>query len=182
MRDNSEASAGGIVTFIAVILIGGMMFITNGFAIDRITAIMGTLPHTVAAQFRFDIVNYQIMVFRVEPIILLLGAGLNYLVNNLREYSGTIALSTIVIGAVEMIFLTLAAIALTLFGGQGIDMVVDVVDSWAIGGEVSDLFFATQFIGPVFYGLMLLVTIGLVIQFLILCVQTVDYSTSRYAY
>lgn len=184
MRDNENASAGGIITFVTVFLVAGTLFVCCGFAVDKITAI-AQLMYTASqtSQMRFDIVTWEVMVFRVEPIILLIGAGINYMVNSLREYTGSIALGTILVGAAEMITLTLVIIAVTIYGGAGMDSVINTVDGWQIGGNTADLFFATTFIGPVVYGILLLITIGLVVQFLILCVQTVDYSTSRpYAY
>lgn len=182
--DAEEASAGGIITLITLFLVGGLLFVCCGFAIDKITEIIQMMYATQAAsQLRYDIVTYQIMTFRVEPIILLIGGGINHFVNSLRETSGSIAMGTVVIGAFEMISLTLVMIACTMFGGAAIDTVIGVVSAWQIGGNPSDLFYAVEFVGPVFYGIMLLITLGLVVQYLILCVQTVDYSTSRtYSY
>ena len=176
MDDN--ASAGGIITLITVFLVAGFMFVAIGFGIDRITMIIAQLYATSpASQMRFDTVEFMIATFRVEPIILLIGAGINYFTNSIREYSGAVSLSTVLGGAVEMIVLSILLIAFTLFGGGAIDQVVYFVSNWQVGSNPIDLFSAIQYTGVVFYGFMLLVMAALVIQYLILCVQTVDYST-----
>jgi hypothetical protein len=134
---------------------------------------------TGTSQMRFDIVNLQLLVFRAEPLILLIGLGINHWVNALREYSGAVSLGSLLMGAVEMIMLTVVMIALTLFGGAGIDMVMNAANGMTIVGATSELYGAVQYIAPVFYGFMLLILLGIVIQFVVMCVQTVDYSQMR---
>lgn len=178
--DHEEASAGGIVTLIAVFLVAGVLFVAIGFGIDRITlitnALYGTSP---SSQIRFDTVEFMIATFRIEPIILLIGVGINYINNSIREYSGAISLSTLLMGAAEMITLTILLIAFTLFGGGAIDQIISYMTTWQVGGNPIELFSAVQYSGVLFYGFMLLINIALIIQFLILCVQTVDYSNVR---
>ena len=177
MDDN--ASAGGIITLITVFHVSGILFVAIGFGIDRITLIINALYATTpASQVRFDTVEFMIATFRIEPIILLIGVGINYFVNSLREYSGAVSLGTILGGAAEMIVLSILLIAFTLFGGGAIDQVVYFVSNYQITGDFLDLFSAVQYTGIVFYGFMLLINCALIIQFLILCVQTVDYSTT----
>ena len=174
-------SAGGIITFVGVILLGGILLVCCGYAIDKVTEYNWNFrSEDQASQIRYDLVTLMIMTFRFEPIVLIIGAGINYLVNSARQFSGEIALGTILFGAAEMILLSLGVIALSLFGGIGIDeaakwsSLLDITSSAA----VAENYFAVQFVGPVIYGVLLLIMFGLVIKFIILCVQTVDYSAS----
>ena len=178
--DHEEASAGGIITLVAVFLVSGILFVAIGYGIDKITLLTATLYATSpASQIRFDTVEWMIAIFRIEPIILLIGAGINYFVNSIREYSGAVSLSVLLSGAAEMIALSIVLIAMTLFGGGAVDQVIYFINNWQIGGTPIDLFSAIQYTGVVFYGFMLLINISLIIQFLILCVQTVDYANVR---
>lgn len=181
--DNEEASVGGIFTFIAVFLIAGFLFIANGYAVDQIilTNINMFGTGTGFSQMRFDVVQLQILAFRAEPIILLLGLGINYWVNSLRRFSGDISLGVVMAGAIEMIFSTLIIMALTLFGGMGLDAVIGYVNTANFPGAsgVLGMFSAVQYVAPAFYGIMALLTVGTIILFFVLCVQTTDY-TNQY--
>jgi hypothetical protein len=129
------------------------------------------------SQMRFDVVQLQIMAFRSEPIILLIGLGVNYWVNSIRRFSGEVSLGVVMAGAIEMIFSTLIIMALTLFGGMGLDAVISYVNGASFPGAegVIGMFSAVQFVAPTFYGIMTLLTIGTIILFFVLCVQTTDY-------
>jgi hypothetical protein len=177
---NDEASAGGILTLVTVFLLAGILFLLIGFSVDRIVLVaLKMFAGTGSSQLRFDMVNLQLVIFRAEPFVLLIGLGINHWVNALREYSGAVSLGTLLYGAVEMIMLTVVMIALTLFGGAAIDMIIGTTTAHAIAGATTELYSAVQYIAPVFYGFMLLITLGIVIQFLVQCVQTVDYSQLR---
>lgn len=177
---NDEASVGGIFTLIAVFLIAGFLFVAIGYAIDQIimTNINVFGSGTSFSQMRFDVVQLQILAFRAEPIIMLLGLGVNYWINSLRKFSGDISLGVVMAGAIEMIFSTLIIMALTLFGGMGLDAVMNYVNSANFPGAdgVIGMFNAVQFVAPAFYGIMMLLTVGTIILFFVLCVQTTDYA------
>jgi hypothetical protein len=75
--------------------------------------------------------------------------------------------------------LTVVMITFTLFGGAGIDLIMSTANAQQILGATSELYSAIQYTAPVFYGFMLLILLGIVIQFIVTCVQTVDYSQMR---
>ena len=177
MKNPEEASAGGILTLVTVFLLAGTLFVLIGFGVDKFTVLSAQL-YTGAAtsQMRFDTVSLMIMAMRAEPLLLLLGLGINHWVNASRQYSGIISLGTLLVGAAEMILSTLAIIAFTLFGGGALDAVIFFVNNWEVPGTVQDLFSAIQFIGPAFYGICFLILIAIIVQFFALCVQTVDYT------
>jgi hypothetical protein len=82
-------------------------------------------------------------------------------------------------GAAEMLLLTLGMIALTMFGGAAIESVVSVANNlpFVVTGDFG-LYSAVIYVGVVFYGICVLGLMGAIIQYMMLCVQTVDYSTS----
>jgi hypothetical protein len=178
--DNEEASAGGLLTLVTVFILAGILFLLIGFAVDKVIMVgLKLFSSTGDSQMRFDMVNLQLLVFRAEPFVLLIGLGINHWVNALREYSGAVSLGSLLGGAAEMIMLTVVMITLTLFGGAGIDLVMNTTTPMAVVGAGTELYAAVQYVAPVFYGFMLLVTISIVIQFIVMCVQTVDYSQMR---
>lgn len=186
ISNHDDASAGGLLTLVAVFIAAGLFFVINGYGIDKLTAMVQaayiSMPVT---QFRYDIVNYEIMVFRIEPIILLFGIGINHIVVSMREYSGIVSMGDIIWGAAQMITGTLFIIAITLYCGAGLDTLMYTVTGMNFNGSVpvGDLYGAVQYVGPVIYGFLLIICMGLVINFLVLCVQVVDYSTSKiYSY
>jgi hypothetical protein len=181
--DNEEASAGGIITLIGVFLLCGILFVACGMAVDRITAadikmFSGGIGYSY---IRYEIVNLMILLFRAEPIVLLIGAGINYWTNSIRSFSGAISLGVVLQGGSEMIFSTLLLIVFTLFGGKGQDAVLKITESWVLPAGSSEFFAAVQYVPITFYGLMLLIAFFTVVLFVILCVQTVDYA-NQYTY
>jgi uncharacterized membrane protein YidH (DUF202 family) len=177
-RDSNEDAAAGIFTFVLVFLVAGIMFIAIGFGIDRFTAISTIMfaSGTGYSQMRFQTVGVELLAFRVEPFVLLLGLGLNYWVSEMRQFSGMADVGVMIVGAVEMITMTLILTAFTLFGGYGIDTVVNTVNKLVLVQNPDlSLFAAVQYIEPCFYGIMFLILIGVIVQFIMLCVQTVDY-------
>lgn len=180
---NEEASAGGVITLIGVFLLCGILFVACGMAVDRITTADIKMFSTGAgySYIRYEIVNLMILLFRAEPIVLLLGAGINYWTNSIRSFSGAISLGVVLQGGAEMIFSTLLLIVFTLFGGRGHDAVVRITESWSFSGGATEFFTAVQYVPITFYGLMLLIAFFTVVLFVILCVQTVDYA-NQYTY
>lgn len=182
MKYDNEEAAAGLFTLILVFLLSSVMFVVIGFGIDRFTLMSSTMfSGTAASQMRFDTVGLMITAFRLEPIILLVAIGINYWIAETRQYSGMADVSTMVIAAVEMISMTLVLIAFTLFGGFGLDVVIGYVNNATMMGTPDlAMFAAVQYIAPAFYGIMFLVLVGVVIQFIMTCVQTVDYSQTMY--
>lgn len=178
--DNSEA-AGGIITLMFCFLLAGILFVLIGFGIDRLTLMASKMFVGMAAsQMRYDVFAIQLMIFRLEPFILLLGIGINYWVNQIRVVSGIVELGTLLMGAGEMIVLTLVLMMFNLFGGYAIDFIIQFVNGWHFVVQ-EDMTFVIQYLGIVYYGMMMLLTIAVVVQFVVLCVQTVDY-TGTYQY
>jgi hypothetical protein len=180
MKHSNDDAAAGIFTLIVVFLLASLMFILIGFGIDKFTLMAERMfTDTPASQMRFDVVNLQLLVFRLEPIILLICIGINYLVAEMRQNTGMADVSTMVRGAAEMIIMTLVLVAFTLFGGSAVDSVVQWVNNFPVISPDLELFGAVQYIAPVFYGIMFLALLGVVVQFVMLCVQTVDYSQTQ---
>ena len=181
MQNDSESAAGGIITLLFCFILAGVLFVLMGFGIDRLTLLASKMFVNVAAsQMRYDVFAIQLMIFRAEPFIMLLGIGINYWINQTRVVSGIVELGTLLMGAGEMIILTLVLMMFNLFGGYAIDFVVQFVNSWAFVVQ-EDMMFVIQYLGVVFYGFMFLLTLAVVVQFIVLCVQTIDY-TGTYQY
>lgn len=181
MQNDNEMAAGGIITLIFCFLLAGTLFMLIGFGIDRLTLLSSRVFVGLAAsQMRFDVFAIQLIIFRVEPFILLIGIGINYWINQVRVVSGMVELGTLLMGAGEMIILTLVLMMFTLFGGFAIDFIVQFVNTWQFT-VIEDMFFVIQYLNVVFYGIMMLLTIAVVVQFVVLCVQTIDYTgTTQY--
>lgn len=181
MKYSNDAAAGGLITLIFTFFLAGILFVVIGFGIDRLTLLVSKMFMDVAAaQMRFDVFGFQIMVFRLEPFILLLGVGINYWINQIRQASGSVMLGTLLMGAGEMIVLTIVLMMFNLFGGGAIDFVVQFVNNWQFQ-VIQDMNFLIQYLGIVFYAFMFLLTIAVVAQFIVLCFQTIDYAgTTQY--
>lgn len=174
---NDDAAA-GLFTFVTLFFLAAFLFLLIGFGVDRFTLISSTMFYgSHASQMRFDVVNLELLAFRAEPIILLLSLGINYWVGELRQFSGMVDIGTMIIATVEMITMTLIIVAFTLFGGYGLDTLIDFVNNFTVANPDLALFAAVQYIAPVFYGAMMLILFGVILQFIMTCVKTVDYST-----
>jgi|WetSurMetagenome_2_1015567.scaffolds.fasta_scaffold01641_8 hypothetical protein len=181
MKYDSEAAAGGLISLIFTFLLAGVLFVVMGFGVDRMTLLVSKMYTDIAAaQMRFDVFSYQLMIFRLEPIILLLGVGINYWVNQIRNQSGSVMLGTLLMGAGEMIILTIVLMMFTLFGGGAMDFVVNFVNTWQFP-VIQDMNFVIQYLGVVYYAFMFLLTVAVVAQFIVLCFQTIDYA-GTYSY
>lgn len=174
---NEDASVAGVFTLVSIFLLAGALFVLIGYGVDKVilanTSLFGA--GVAFSQMRFDAVNLQVMVFRAEPVVLLLGLGINYWINALRQSSGVLSLGSLLVGAIEMIFETLIIIALTLYGGLGLDMVIQAVNTWKVTGA-AELYAAVQYTGAIFYGIMFLLLVAAVVLFFLQCIQTVDYT------
>ena len=179
-HDNDEAAV-GIFTLVLVFLLASVLFIVIGYGIDRFTLLSSAMfTGTAATQMRFDTVGIMIAAFRVEPFILLIGIGMNYWLAEMRQQTGMADVGTMIMAAVEMITMTLILIAFTLFGGYGIDMVVNFANNYAVATPDLSLFMAVQYISPMFYGIMFLILVGVIVQFIMTCYKSVDYSQMAY--
>jgi hypothetical protein len=175
-KEDSESAAGGITTLFFAFLLAGVLFVLIGFGIDRMILLASRMfVGAAASQMRFDIFSMQLMIFRVEPFIMLLGIGINYWINQIRQMSGSVMLGTLLMGAGEMIILTIVLMMFTLFGGMAIDFVIQFVNGWNFV-VLEDMFFLIQYLGTIYYAIMFLLTIAVVAQFVILCFQTIDYA------
>jgi len=174
---DNEVAAGGIIALFFCFLLAGILFVITSFGVDRMSLMVHTMSAVNASQMRFDVFEIQKQIFRFEPLIMLLGIGINYFVNQIRVISGSVEIGTLLRGAGEMIVLTIFLMMINLFGGQAVDFVVSFVNNWQFE-VVSDMFLVIQYVGVVFYGIIMLLTIAVVVQFVILCVQTVDYANT----
>lgn len=178
-HSNDNGSAGGIFTLVAIFLLAGMVFVINGYALDKLTAVAngGMFAAVSATQMRYDVFNLMVMVFRFQPILVLISLGLNRLLSANMQFSEQTPLSSLTYGVVEMIFLTIVIMAFTMFGGTAIDAVVSTVTSIGMG-DPSIGYELIQFIPSIFYGMMFLALVGICIQFVLECVQVADHSNS----
>jgi len=177
--DNSIA-AGSTITMISVFLLSCVLFILIGFGIDKV--IMASLNFQsilASSQMRYDVIKVMLMAFEFEPFIILFGAVVNVWVVSSRSQSGESDLSGMLVAASEMLLLTLGVVALTTFGGLAIESVIGVMNNLVLTTTTQPgLYSAVVYIAPVFYGLCVLGLFGVIIQFIMTCVQTVDYSQS----
>jgi hypothetical protein len=177
---DNESAAGSTITLVSVFMLSCILFILIGYGVDKIIMVSintaGTMP---ATQMRYDIIKIMLMIFQIEPFIILIGAGINTWVVSTRSQSGEVDLGGMLAGAAEMVLLTLGMIALVMFGGMALESVINVINNvpFVVTSQI-ELYSAIIYIGPVFYGLCVLGLLGAVIQYLMLCVQTVDYGTS----
>jgi len=181
MKHYNDDAAAGIFTLIAVFLLASVLFIVIGYGIDRFTLMSSAMfSGTAASQMRFDTVNIMVAAFRVEPFILLMAIGANYWIGEMRQQTGMADVGTMIMAAVEMITMTLILIAFTLFGGYGLDSVVRFANNFTVVNPDLSMFSAVQYLAPLFYGVMFLILVGVIIQFIMTCVKTVDYSQMAY--
>lgn len=175
--DNSMA-AGATLTIVSVFLLSCLLFVLIGYGVDKIIALSLNFQSIFpATQMRYDTVKILLMAFEFEPFIILIGAGINVWASSTRTTSGESDLSGIAGAAAEMILLTLGVIALTMFGGAAIESVIYTMNNIVqVASPEPGLYAAVIFIAPVFYGLCILGLFGAIIQYIISCVQVVDYS------
>lgn len=178
LRRDTEEAAGATLTLVSVFLLSCILFILIGYGIDKVVqmslVMQSSLPST---QMRYDVIQIMIMVFRFEPFVILIGAGINVWVASIRTTSGEVDLAAMLTAASEMLLLTLGVTALTMFGGMAIEGVIFVMNGLPLSSTFQPgLYSAVIYIAPVFYGLCVLGLMGAVIQFIIQCVQTVDYN------
>ena len=65
--DNEDASAGGLLTLVTVFILAGILFLLIGFAVDKIVLVgLKMFSGIGTSQMRFDIVNLQLLVFRLR--------------------------------------------------------------------------------------------------------------------
>jgi len=181
--DNEDGSAGGIFTLVSIFLLAGFLFVVNGFVLDQLTlmANSGMFATTAASQLRYDVFNLIIMVFRFQPIIVLIALGINQLMSSNMQFSETTPLSSLAFGVIELEFITTIIMAVAMFAGYGLDTVVSTVSTTGIGASATmgtSGFTLIQLIPNVFYGTMLIIIIGATIQFVLECVQVSDHSNS----
>jgi hypothetical protein len=183
MKYSNDDAAAGIFTLILVFLVASLMFVLMGYGIDRFTLLSSTMfSGTAASQMRFDTVGLMLTTFRAEPFILLIAIGYNYWVSEMRQFSGMADVGTMIVAAVEMVTMTLVIIAFTLFGGYAMDTMVNFINNFAVANPDLSLFEAVQYIAPAFYGIMYLIIIAIIVQFVMTCVQTVDYQQYQQGY
>jgi hypothetical protein len=115
--------------------------------------------------------------FRIEPLILLVGAGLNYWITEARQMSGITDLSGMLTSALEMILGTFVLMLLCFFGGGALDLIVGALEGWNFV-PIADTYTIVQFLTPVYYSFMTLTIISLIALFLMKCVQITDYAST----
>lgn len=179
---NDEASASGIITIVAIFLLAGFLLIANGYVVDVILEIANTASFATApaTQMRYDIVQLQVMLFRFLPILVLISLGINRLLAANREFSEVAPLSSLSFGVVEMVFLEIVALVVTVFGGHAIDTVVSTMTSFTMGGSEGLRLMSgvIQYTPNIFAGCMFLISCGIAIQFVLEAVQVADHSDS----
>jgi len=180
----NDAGAAGVFTYVLLFLLSAILFLMIGYGVDRMILMSLNLfsSGNFMSQFRFDTVNLMLMAFRIEPLIMLLGITINFWVSEGRLNSGMADTGTMIIASTEMIVMTLILIMFTLYGGFGLDSLVYLINHTVTPNPDLSMFGAVQYISPIFYGIMLLILIGVIVQFLMTCVQTVDYGNYQTTY
>ncbi len=174
---DNESGAGGLMALVLGFLLAGFLLLVMGFGLDLITHLANQIfLSLVSTQMRYDVFALQVMVFRAEPLIFLLGLGINYWITEIRTGSGAVALGAIVLGICETVMITFVVMLLTLYGGYGIDYVCNFVSNWFMPGITNFWFYVPQYIPIIFYAFMFFVTVAVVAQFVILCFQTIEYA------
>ena len=183
MKDNhfdNESGAGSTITLVSVFLLTCILFVLIGYGIDKVIMVSLNMVNVIpATQMRYDTIKVMLLIFQFEPFIILIGAGINTWVVSTRSQSGEVDLGGMLAGASEMLLLTLGMIGLVMFGGAALEGLIGVINNvpYAMTSQ-ADLYSAVIYIGPVFYGLCVIGLMGVLLQFLMLCVQTIDYGTS----
>jgi hypothetical protein len=179
----NEDAAAGIFTFVLLFFLCGILFIVVGFGVDKITALASTMYTGInESQLRFETANWMLLVFRAEPLIFLILIGYNFWVSEMRQNSGMADTGTMIIAVAEVITMTFIIIMFTLFGGSALDTVVQFVNTFPVTNPDISLYSAVQYISVCFYGIMFLVLVGILAQFGMTCVRTVDYNTYNTTY
>ena len=182
-RHRNEDAAAGVFTYVLLVFLCGILFLVIGFGIDKVTALASTMYTGVGeSELRFSTVNWMLLVWRVEPLLVLILVGFNYWVSELRTNSNMADTGTMIIAAAEVVTMTFIIIMLTLFCGGALDTVVNFVNTFPISSPDTSLYAAVQYISVTYYGVMFLVLLGVIVQFAMTCVQTVDYNTYNTTY
>lgn len=180
---HNEDAAAGVFTYTLLFLLCGILFLMIGFGVDKVTMLASNLYTGVGeSQLRFETVNWMLVVFRAEPVIMLILMGINYWVSELRVNSGMTDTGTMIIASAEMITMTFVLITFTLYGGYAIDTLVTFINTFPIANPDTSLYAAVQYISVSYYGLCFLILIGVIVQFAMTCVRTVDYNTYNNTY
>jgi hypothetical protein len=173
---NNESAASGVFAMVAAFLFFGIMAIALGAGYDRIVQItIGTAGGAVS-QMRMDTLNTILLIMQFEPFVFFIGAGISTWVNANRSSSGDVPVGKLIFAGGETMVLTLLIMAFTSFGGMAIEAITDGTMAFSSVNPDIALFGAVQYVLPLFYGIMVIATIGLVIQYLIVCVQDVEYT------
>lgn len=172
---NNENASGALFALTATFLFCGLAYIVIGYGIDEVIRSFIASGGMPVSQMRHDTVNTLLLILQFEPFIMLIGMGIATWVSALKKQSGDVPVGKLIAAAGETILASLIVIALTAFGGEAIEFVINALDGLALPGSQSPVLYAvTQYIAPLFYGMMVLALVGAVIQFLLVCVQDVD--------
>jgi hypothetical protein len=174
---NNDSGAAGIITLIFVFLLAAVLFAIMSYGIDKLTFLSIHTMTVNASQMRYDTLNIQLILFRLEPMILLIGAGINYWVTQARQSSGITDLGGMLMSAGEMIIGTFVLMIIGFFGGAAIEQVIGVMELWAFTPP-EDTYFIIQYLNVVFYGMITLMIVSLIALFIVKCVQIVDYAST----
>jgi len=176
-RYDNDSGAAGIITLMFVFLLASVIFIVSGFGIDRLTTLAIQTMGENASQLRYDTLNIQLILFRIQPLILLIGAGINYWVTESKQISGITDLGGMLMSAAEMIIGSFTLMLLTFFGGGALEMVIGTVEAWNFT-PIEEHYLVIQYLSVTFYGIMTLLVVSLIALFIVRCVQIVDYSST----
>lgn len=174
---NNDRAAAGIITLVFVFLLSAILFSIIGYGVDRLTIMASKTLLESASQLRYDVMNVQLILFRIEPLILLLGAGINYWINQTRQFGGITDLGGMLTSAAEMILSTFILMILCFTGGGALDTVVGIMETWNFI-PLEDTYTIIQYLAPTFYGFMTLLIVATIALFVAKCFQIVDYAST----
>ena len=177
--DNDSGSADGLVTMVICFVLAGAFFVFGGYGIDVVTMLInnGSLATTGEMQMKYDVINLMIMEYRVLPLIVLVGLGVYNWAASTREYSAVSSLRNMVLACAGTPLSLMFMIVIAASAGKALDMLQGIGASLNMGCTTTGLCNAVSWIPNMVYGLIMLVSFGIVIALVLNCVSEIDYQS-----
>jgi len=180
MKHSNDNGAAAIFGFVLIFLLSGLIFLCVGYGVDKLTMVAASQYTGIESNLKVTTFNYMLLVFRAMPIITLITIGISYWVACLRTENSVSEIGTMIVASVEMISLSFVLMAFELYGGLAIDSMAQFASTFPVTNPDLSLYQAAQYIGPVFYGLIFIIMISLVVNFVMTAVRVVDFSNYNY--
>ena len=177
--DNDSGSSDGLATMIICFVLAGAFYVFGGYGIDVVTMLInnGSLATTGEMQMKYDVINILIMEYRVAPLITLIGLGAYNWAASTREYSAVSSLRNMVLAVVGTPLSILFMIVVAASAGKGLDMLQGIGATLNMGCATTGLCNSLSWIPNMVYGLIALISFGIVITLVLNCFSEIDYSS-----